>query len=395
MVAQEAIFDTRVDTKKLFVSVKTKFIPRSYQNKEGLSLLYLHITGNQQRNRIPLDIYVRVKDFCPKEQRLKTTDGHSKDLNLIIDNLQSKITSIKTTYRLANKKLDVDSLTEEFINGIPRINFFAFADWFLQKQKGQLAKGTYEKQYYMLEKWKRWKKTIYFTELDQKFILNFRQWMNKLGNNKTTVESNIATLKKFLNAAKKHGILLPIDVDDIKVGSTTGNRTDLKPSEVNRLYEYYKSSFINDQNRLVLGYFLFSCFTGLRVSEVLSIHRSQFDEGFFEYFEKKKDRMQRRNINESTRTLLSYCDGLFIEKKDPIYMNRQIKIIANTCGITKKISFHVGRHTFATNFLRAGGDVVSLQNLLGHSNIKQTMIYVHIVESEVNEKVFIIDKLFN
>jgi len=395
MVAQEAIFDTRVDTKKLFVSVKTKFIPRSYQNKEGLSLLYLHITGNQQRNRIPLDIYVRVKDFCPKEQRLKTTDGHSKDLNLIIDNLQSKITSIKTTYRLANKKLDVDSLTEEFINGIPRINFFAFADWFLQKQKGQLAKGTYEKQFYMLAKWKRYKTTLYFTELDQKFILNFRQWMSNMGNNKTTVESNIATLKKFLNAAKKQGILLPIDVDDIKVGSTTGNRTDLKPSEVNRLYEYYKSSFINDQNRLVLGYFLFSCFTGLRVSEVLSIHRSQFDEGFFEYFEKKKDRMQRRNINESTRTLLSYCDGLFIEKKDPIYMNRQIKIIANTCGITKKISFHVGRHTFATNFLRAGGDVVSLQNLLGHSNIKQTMIYVHIVESEVNEKVFIIDKLFN
>lgn len=395
MVTSEAIFDTRVDTNKIFVSVKTKFIPRNYQNKEGLSLLYLHITGNQKRNRIPLDIYVSAKDFCKKEQRLKTTDGHSKDINLIIDNLQSKITSIKTTYRLANKKLDVDSLTEEFINGIPRINFFAFADWFLQKQKGQLAKGTYEKQYYMLEKWKRWKKTIYFTELDQKFILNFRQWMNNIGNNKTTVESNIATLKKFLNAAKKHGILLPIEVDDIKVGSTTGNRTDLKPSEVNRLYEYYKSGFINDQNRLVLGYFLFSCFTGLRVSEVLSIHRSQFDEGFFEYFEKKKDRMQRRNINESTRTLLSYCELLFIERKDPIYMNRQIKVIANTCGISKKISFHVGRHTFATNFLRAGGDVVSLQNLLGHSSIKQTMIYVHIVESEVNEKVYIIDKLFN
>ena len=103
MVTSEAIFDTRVDTKKLFVSVKTKFVPRKYQNKEGLSLLYLHITGNQKRNRIPLDIYVSAKDFCKKEQRLKSTDGHSKDINLIIDNLQSKITSIKTTYRLANK----------------------------------------------------------------------------------------------------------------------------------------------------------------------------------------------------------------------------------------------------------------------------------------------------
>ncbi len=395
MVSKEVIFDTRVDTKKMFVSVKTKFVPRVYQNKEGLSLLYLHITGNKTRNRIPLDIYVPSKNFCKQTQRLKDSDEQSKDLNLIIDNLQSKITSIKTTYRLANKVLDVNSLTEEFVNGIPRINFFAFADWFLQKQKAQLAIGTYNKQLYMLNKWKRYKKVIYFTEIDQRLILNLRQWMSNQGNLKTTIESNVATLKKFLSAAKKHGILLPIAIDEIKVGSTTGNRTDLKPSEVNKLFEFYKSSFINEQNRLILGYFLFSCFTGLRVSEVLSIHRNQFDEGFFEFFEKKKNRMQRRNINASTRTLLAHCDRLFIEKKDSIYMNRQIKVITKNCGITKKISFHVGRHTFATNFLRAGGDVVSLQNLLGHSSISQTMIYVHIVESEVNEKVFLIDKLFN
>ncbi|HNP69421.1 MAG TPA: site-specific integrase [Aequorivita sp.] len=395
MVTSEAIFDTRVDTKKLFVSVKTKFIPRSYKNREGLSLLYLHITGDQKRNRIPLDIYLPPEDFCTTLQRLKSTDQHSKDLNLIIDNLQSKITSIKTTYRLANKKLDVDSLTEEFINGIPRVNFFAFADWFLEKQKGQLAKGTYKKQKLTLQKMKRFREKIYFTEIDHKLILNLRQWMAKQGNQKTTIEGNISTFKKFLNAAKKQGILLPIEIDDIKVGNTTGNRTDLKASEVNRLFEYYKSSFIAPYNQLVLGYFLFSCFTGLRVSEVMSIERTQFDEGFFEYFEMKKNRMQRRNINASTRTLLQHCENLFVEKKDPIYMNRQIKLIANTCGISKKISFHVGRHTFATNFLRAGGDVVSLQNLLGHSSIKQTMIYVHIVESEVNEKVFIIDKLFN
>lgn len=395
MLASEAIFDTRVDTKKMFVSIKTKFIPRSYKNKEGLSLLYLHITGDLQRKRIPLDIYLSAKDFCKKTQRLKANNHHAKDINLIIDNLQSKLTAIKTTYRLANKKLTVDLLTEEFVNGIPRVNFFAFADWFLEKQKGQIAKGTYRKQKFTLEKFKRFRSTIYFTEIDHKLLLNLRQWMKRQGNQNTTIEGNIATFKKFLNAAKQQGILLPISIDEIKVGNTTGNRTDLKASEVNRLLEYYKSSFINDQNQLVLGYFLFSCFTGLRVSEIMSIHRNQFEENYFEYFEKKKNRMQRRNINASTRTLLSYCEKLFLVKKDPIYMNRQIKTIAKTCGITKKISFHVGRHTFATNFLRAGGDVISLQNLLGHSSVKQTMIYVHIVESEVNEKVFIIDKLFN
>ena len=59
-----------------------------------------------------------------------------------------------------------------------------------------------------------------------------------------------------------------------------------------------------------------------------------------------------------------------------------MKDIAIACGIRKNLTMHVARHTFATEYLRNGGHVHVLQQLMGHSKITTTMIYVH-VDSEM------------
>ncbi len=51
---------------------------------------------------------------------------------------------------------------------------------------------------------------------------------------------------------------------------------------------------------------------------------------------------------------------------------------------------HVARHTFATTYIRNGGNVLKLQKLLGHSQIKHTLVYVHLVESELLDDMEII-----
>lgn len=63
--------------------------------------------------------------------------------------------------------------------------------------------------------------------------------------------------------------------------------------------------------------------------------------------------------------------------------NIKQKEIAVVCKINKSISMHVGRHTFATAFIRNKGDIYRLQKLLGHSTIKHTLKYIHLVNSEV------------
>ena len=62
--------------------------------------------------------------------------------------------------------------------------------------------------------------------------------------------------------------------------------------------------------------------------------------------------------------------------------------------IHKNVTFHVARHTFATSFLRAGGKVEKLQRLLGHTDIKQTMIYAHIVQADANSEILLLDDIF-
>jgi len=394
MEAQDIIFDTRVDAKKMFVSVKTKFILRNYTNSQGRSPLYLFITGYNQRKRINLDLQFYQKNWDNKKQRLISVDEVSKSYNLILDNIDSKITSIKTTYYLTQKHLDVTLFMEEFIRGIPRVDFIAFADHCVEQQKSEFTVGTYNRHKSIIKKLKKFKPQIFFTEIDYNFILRLRAWMGKLGNKQTTIEGNITAVKKYLNMAKKSGIQFRLNIEDIKIGSRNGNRVDLKPAEVKRLLKYYNSEFINDTHFLVLGYFLFGCFTGLRISEIQSIPRREFTEGYFEFYEKKNKRFRRYTINKSLEKIIDKNEKLFVKKITDQKLNFYIKEVMLLCGIRKKISFHSARHTFATNFLRMGGDIISLKSLLGHSKIEMTMIYVHIVEQEVNEKVFIMDKLF-
>jgi len=72
-----------------------------------------------------------------------------------------------------------------------------------------------------------------------------------------------------------------------------------------------------------------------------------------------------------------------------------LKILAVRAGIEKNISFHVARHTFATNFLRSGGKVENLQKLLNHQSISTTMEYVHIIAEEANKEIYLLDGLLD
>jgi len=74
-------------------------------------------------------------------------------------------------------------------------------------------------------------------------------------------------------------------------------------------------------------------------------------------------------------------------------MNDQLKEIATATGIHKEITNHSARHTFATNFIELTSDVATLQRLLGHSNIRETMLYVHVSTGKINKQMQNFDEL--
>ena len=90
---EKVIFDTRFDTKKIFVTMRSKFSLRSDVNRDGKSLLYLDVSDKKKRLRIRTDIFIEKKYWDSLKQRVKSSPNF-ENFNLIIENLEAKKFSI-------------------------------------------------------------------------------------------------------------------------------------------------------------------------------------------------------------------------------------------------------------------------------------------------------------
>lgn len=171
----------------------------------------------------------------------------------------------------------------------------------------------------------------------------------------------------------------------------------LTPTEVQRLLE---NSIENERDHLILS-LLYFC--GLRVSELCNLRLE--DLSFSPACLKinmgkgKKDRIVPLNSqlvlkiqNYVQRNGKNLTDYLFGEKTKihPSTIFRIIKRYSKRCGINKKIHPHTLRHSFATHLLQKGVNIRVVQDLLGHSNLSTTSVYLHVVDQE---KVDAVNKL--
>lgn len=136
----------------------------------------------------------------------------------------------------------------------------------------------------------------------------------------------------------------------------------------------------------------------MRISDLKKLTREQIFTGILEFIpvktELSKPYMHRVRVNNKALSIVEQVPDLFNKWIAEQNINEVIKRVTQKLNIKKEVSLHVGRHTFATNYLRAGGKVEQLQKLLNHTSIKETMIYVHMVEAEEDESIFLLDNLF-
>jgi site-specific recombinase XerD len=356
-------------------------IKDDYVRADGTCALYLQVFLNKEKKKIPCNISVKSIYFDKIKQRIKPKHPYNKDYNLIIEKMLGDLNKIEVNYRLSGTALNLTRLMEEFENPISRIDFIKFWENEMERQKEILKPDTYRQQMTMLNKTKAFKSPVYFYEINEDYVQDLKTHCKKiLKNNDNTISSLLKSFKKYLHIANKKGIITPVSFDDIKNKAFKGNRTFMTPEEIIKLNSYWKSEFVNETHKNILSRFLFSCFTGLRISDIDNLKEENIISDSLAFTSVKTGKFQRINMNESAK---KYIDSktIFPAGYTGEYINRQLKDIAKICGIRKTISYHVSRHTFATNFLICGGRVEHLQKILGHSKITDTMIYVHIVDS--------------
>ncbi len=377
---------------KLTYKVKIK---EDYIRHDGTSALYVQIFLNSRKKIFPLNLSVSPIHFDKVKQRVSAKFENHKDYNLIIEKFLADINTIEINYRLSNVVLDIDKLTNEILNPSSWICFITFWDEELERQKGLLKAGTYRQQKSALEKLRKYKDHLYFYEIDKKQIEDIRIFLKvKMKNEENTISTFFKNFKKYLNVALDRGVKVPLNSSDIKRPNFKSHRTFLMPDEINTLYKYWNSDFVNEMHKNILSKFLFSCFTGLRISDIKKIEADNIIGDYVVFVAEKTGKLQRIQMNESAKK--------FIGKQKPFnsnytdeYTNRTLKDICKICGIKKRVTYHVSRHTFATNFIISGGNVTVLQKLLGHSKIEDTMIYVHIAESVTDIEILNLDTILN
>lgn len=390
---QRSIFDTRLDTKPIFVTTRHRFSLRGYVDKDGKSLIYLDVSDKLERIRLNTEIYISKNIWDQKKQRVKNS-LNSDQYNLILENIEARLTTIKTAYMLQDRFLSATTLIEEFQCASPDFDFIAFCKHHLALQP--YKKQTIKNHTSVLKKLAAFSKEIPFHKITPEFLLRYRKFYKE--NSKITYNSDLKCIKVYLNIADKKGIKLSIRPDEIKVNVQSNTTVYLEPAEMKMLINYYFDRLIKENeivrikqsHILPLGYFLFSCYTGLRISDIQNKSRYEVLEEKFNFSSVKTEKKQFMKLNSEARKMVEFRKELFVEKLSDQKINMHLKDIAKICEIDKNITMHVGRHTFATTFMRNKGDVFRLKTLLGHAKIEHTQKYVHLVNEEVLDDIDII-----
>ncbi len=369
-------------------------LKKDYTHADGTQAMYAQVFLNKKKKMFNLYLYVLPEHFDPVKQRVKPAHPSYKDFNLLIEKKLADLNGIEVSYRLSGVALTIERLVTELTNPSSRLDFITFWEQEMERQKDILKPGTYRHQYAVLTKIKSWKPQILFIDINEDLIKEMMiHFKKKRGNTEATIYTTIRSFKKYLAIAEKRGIIVTLPSYDIKVKRNFNTqRTFLMPAELQKIYQYWTSDFINATHKAVLAQFLFSCFTGLRFSDIQTLTNDNIFGDFIAVTTQKTDKLQRISLNASAKKFLDpvHCLGPRFSNQ---HINDELKNIMKVVGIKKKVSFHVSRHTFATNFLLSGGRLEHLQKLLGHSMIRETMVYVHIVESITDTQIHNMDEI--
>ncbi len=277
---------------------------------------------------------------------------------------------------------------------------------YLEIEKGRSIK-TVENYDRYLARYLAFSKVTSPAKLTEQSVREFRIHLNRQAGTSGTMKHKtqnyyMISLRAFLKFLRKRGIesLNPERIELAKVGARDLDL--ISSAELDRLMAGPKGDSLSSLRDKATLELFFS--TGLRVSELASINRD-IDLSRDEYSIRGKGEKIRVVFlsPEAKAAIKKYLDkrgdiddALFIQmgkasknakelRLTPRSIERLVKKYAIKAGITRKVTPHVLRHSFATDLLENGADLRSVQALLGHANIATTQVYTHITDKHLRE----------
>ena len=140
--------------------------------------------------------------------------------------------------------------------------------------------------------------------------------------------------------------------------------------------------------------FLFSCFTGLRQSDLRTLKWKDISEDSIKIKQQKTKTSMTIPLSKTALNILK-TDNVFHLPETNIFnlhtdrttINRALARWFKSAGIDKKAFYHISRHTFATLNLTSGNEIYTVSKLLGHKSLKTTEIYANIIDEKKKQAI--------
>lgn len=291
----------------------------------------------------------------------------------------------------------------------------AIADFLehLEVESGRSAKTVRNYRLY-LERFMEFSGDIPVEDITAELMRKYRLWLNRYQNHTSGAELSLMTqnyhlvaLRGFLTYLSRRDVST-LAADKVLLPKTARKQvTFLHHDEVMRLIEQIPTDTEQGLRDRAIVELLFS--SGLRVSELVNLNRDHINLERREFMVRGKGQKDRpvfvspaaaEHVGQymSARTdslpalFLSYSRHYGTPDTTGDYRRLQARSIqrlvaryARLAGITKHVSPHTMRHSFATDLLMNGADLRSVQSLLGHSNISTTQVYTHVTDQHLRD----------
>ena len=380
------------------------------KKKDGRVPLCARITIDGEKVKFSLKSEVSSAIWDPKSGRAKGQTKEALQLNRYLDSIKGQMITHYHSLSEANEIVTASMLRDAFLGTNIKNNtlltvFEAFNDRQEKLIGIDIAQSTFNKYDLTYRRLKEFLKTkmrkndILLCQVDRNFVMDFEAWLKieyKLDTNSS--EKLMRIFKRITTMCFKNGQMPKDPFCEHKLKKVKKDRGYLTKSELEKFID-----FKPDSKRLekVRDIFLFCCFTGFDYSTTAALTEKNIvtdDEGslWIETHRIKTGTPSKVKLLEIPLSIIKkYAlkrDGNFLL---PVMSNAKynlyLKEIASICGIEKRVTSHLARHTFATTVTYANGvSIESISKMLGHTKLSTTQIYARIVDQTVSNEM---DKL--
>lgn len=357
----------------------------------GSALIQIEAYMRGKKKYFGTNIYITPEQWDRKHRTIKAHPNQIT-LNKQIRDFVTSLEDAEMKRRQSGKPFSLDYLSE-FIKGNCSNSFTEFCN--REVKTGKFSKATIKEHTTTIHYLETFKKDVQFDGITFEFLNDFERFLIKKELHKNTIAKHFTIVRRYVNLAinKDFLDLNKYPFRKFKIQRVKTYRDYLTPEELERLENFRLSAEMADY-QTALDKYLFSCYTGLRYSDVTALKPGNLvledgKEWIVLTMQKTKDEIRLPIhlpvFSKALDIIYNYISGaetVFPYQQNET-INTHLKAIATEAKINKRVTFHTARHTQATILLYKGVSITTVQKLLGHKRLETTQIYGKVMDMTI------------